>query len=733
MDSPAFSLQGLNSEQRKAVTATEGPVLVLAGAGSGKTRVLTYRIAYLIRELGIPPFEILAVTFTKKAAIEMQERIQKLVGQVHGVWLGTFHSSFAKILRHEAPAFQYSPNFVIYDTDDQCRLIKMIMEELDIPVSRFHPKAIQGAISQAKNRLIAVEQYFNQSGNPFEDAVIHIYPEYQKRLRENHAFDFDDLITVPIKIFKQYPDILCKYQKRFQYILVDEYQDTNKAQYELIRFLSKKSRNLCVVGDDDQSIYGWRGANIGNILNFESDFPETRVFRLEQNYRSTKNILAAAHAVVSRNQGRKSKKLWSENPQGEKIEIWEVDDEREEAFKVVDKIQEEVFKHKRPFCDFAILYRTNAQSRALEEGLRRSGMSYIIVGGVRFYDRKEVKDVLAYMKLIVNPRDTISLKRVINFPTRGIGDASLRNIEIWARKNNIRLFEALARSNEIQGISGRAKTGIKHFYDLIVKYTSLSEKISPAELTHTLIEDSGVLRNYKEEMSLDGQMRIENINELLKAVQDYTEETENPTISGFLEEVSLVNDVDQWNDKSNAITLMTLHSAKGLEFPVVFITGLEENLFPLSRSIEKTEDLEEERRLFYVGLTRAKEKVILLGAQNRRLYNNHEARLPSRFLDELDQNTCNFFSTHSIRSTGDLLKRDQQYIEDGIMPDYESFSQEVGSERLLAGQWVMHDMFGKGQILNVHGHGSKEMVTVKFKNGVQKKLIVKYAKFKLIV
>jgi len=728
----AFSLQVLNPEQSKAVTATEGPVLILAGAGSGKTRVLTYRIAYLIREMGISPQSILAVTFTKKAAIEMRERIQKLIGEVHGIWIGTFHSSFAKILRWESAAIQYSPNFVIYDTDDQNRLIKMIMEELNVPATRFHPKAVQSAISHAKNSLVDPEDYFNQSGSPFQEAVIRIYPEYQKHLRQNHAFDFDDLITVPIQIFKQHPHILEKYQDRFEYVLVDEYQDTNKAQYELIRYVSQKKRNLFVVGDDDQSIYGWRGADIHNILNFESDFPEAKVFRLEQNYRSTKNILAAAHSVVSRNQGRKVKKLWSENPKGEKIEIWEVDDDREEAYKAVEKVQEEVFKNKRSFRDFAILYRTNAQSRSLEDGLRRSGISYIIVGGVRFYDRREVKDVLAYMKLIVNPRDTVSLKRIINYPARGIGDASLRKVEKWSRENERPLFAALAYIDEIQGLSSRAKAGIKSFHDLIVKYTALTNKISPAELTHTLVEDSGILRHYKEDMSPEGQMRIENISELLTAIRDYTEETEKPSIAGFLEEVSLVNDVDQWNDKSNAITLMTLHSAKGLEFPVVFITGVEENLFPLSRSVEKKEDLEEERRLFYVGLTRAKEKVILSWAQNRRLYNNIEARLPSRFLDELDESACEFISSRSIRSMSDLYETADREFNDA-MPDYESFSQETGSGRLLAGQWVLHDMFGKGQILNVQGYGEKQMVTVRFKNGIQKKLIVKYAKFKSIV
>ncbi|MBN1781192.1 UvrD-helicase domain-containing protein [bacterium] len=733
MNASAFPLDQLNPEQQNAVTATEGPVLVLAGAGSGKTRVLTYRIAYLIRQCCIPPWTILAVTFTRKAAREMQERVHELVGPDQGTWIGTFHSTFAKILRWEAPAVHYPTDFVIYDTDDQNRLVRMVMESLQIPVSRFNPKAVQAAISHAKNSLISPEHIFKSPANPFEEAVKRIYPEYQKRLRENYAFDFDDLITVPIQLFNHNTDILEKYQNRFQYILVDEYQDTNKAQYELLAQLAGKNRNLCVVGDDDQSIYGWRGADISNILDFESDFPETRVFRLEQNYRSTKNILTAAHSVVSRNQGRKPKKLWSENPEGDKVELWEVDDDREEAYKLVDKIQEEVFEHKRQFRDFAVLYRTNAQSRSLEDGLRRSGINYIIVGGVRFYDRKEVKDILAYLKLIVNQRDTVSLKRVINFPVRGIGDITLNKIEAMAVQQNIPLFDALALVEQIEGLTSRARAGCLHFYRLIMKYSEIKEKISPGELVHTLVEESGLLAYYKDDTSVEGLSRVENIGELLAAVQDYGEETEAPTLSGFLEEVALIHDVDQWNDQGNAVTLMTLHSAKGLEFPVIFITGLEESLFPLARSLETREDLEEERRLFYVGLTRAREKLVLMWARNRRLYQSSEARLPSRFIGELDPDVLQMQSTRSFRSVpSNCHGASRMDSAMDVMPDYESFSQEPESETYSVGQWVHHEMFGEGQILKIQGTGAKQTLSVRFKNGTQKKLITKYAKFKPI-
>ena len=707
---------------------TEGPVLVLAGAGSGKTRVLTYRIAYLIHELGIPPGEILAMTFTKKAAREMQERIEKLAGGV--AWIGTFHSIFAKILRWEAESVQYSRQFVIYDSDDQLRLIRMVMDWLEISTTHINPKNVRSVISTAKNNLISPDKYMVRNGIPLDKAVARIYPEYQNRLKENQAFDFDDLITVPITLFRKHPEILEKYQQRFHYILVDEYQDTNIAQYQLIRLISEKSKNLCVVGDDDQSIYGWRGANIQNILNFEKDFSNTKVFRLEQNYRSTRNILAAAHSVVSKNLARKPKKLWSDNPEGDKVIVWAVQDDREEACKIVDIIQEEVFRHKRPFRDFAILYRTNAQSRALEDGLRRSGISYVIVGGVRFYDRKEIKDVLAYLKLIINPKDTISLKRIINFPARGIGDVSIRRLETWALQNQVSLFEALGRVDEIGGISGRITTMVRQFHDLIAKYSKLTLKLSPGELVPTLIEDSGILAYYREDTTSDGQARQENIRELVSAIQEYTDETDEPSIVGFLEEVSLINDVDEWNDKSNAITLMTLHAAKGLEFPVVFVSGLEEQLFPLSRSMEKKEDLEEERRLFYVGITRAKEKLFLLWAHMRRLYNRYEARLPSRFLDELDPAVIDFISSRSSSAMIPGKKSEYAEYDSDVMPDYESFSQEFVSDWLQPGVWVQHDMFGKGQIIRVQGRGDNRIIAVRFQNGTQKKFVLKYAKLR---
>ena len=733
MGDPTTYLKTLNPEQRNAVLATDGPVLILAGAGSGKTRVLTSRIAYLLEEKNVAPYSILAMTFTKKAANEMIERVGTLLHHTQPLWIGTFHSIFAKILRWEAPAYQYSQDFVIYDTDDQAQLIKSIMERMSLSPKTYSPKAIGSVISKAKNGLIGPLEFEKDVKGIFEEIVAKIYPEYQAQLRRNQAFDFDDLITVPIHIFNNHPEILEKYQQRFRYLLVDEYQDTNRAQYQLIHALARESKNLCVVGDDDQSIYGWRGADIRNILDFEKDFPETQVFRLEQNYRSTKNILTAAHSVVKNNKGRKEKQLWSDKENGELIDIFETEDERAESYKVVEKIREQVFQNKRSFSDFAILYRTNAQSRALEDGLRRSGISYIIVGGVRFYERKEIKDLLAYLKVIVNPSDSISLKRIINFPLRGIGDTSFAKLQSWAISHNESVYSAVAHVDSIDEIPQRIQQKIKSFHELIEKYRQLSAKISPNELVHTLVDESGLLNAYKESAGIDAADRIENIRELLGAINEYVEETEKPTLSGFLEEVALVADIDTWNDHSNAVTLMTLHSAKGLEFPVVFIAGLEDGLFPTSRSYDSPESLEEERRLFYVGITRAKEKVYLLSAVWRSLYGEGCSTTPSRFLAELDESVISWESRKPIRPQRRAFERAKQFTEDHFSqahPDYENMSQEIPSA-YHRGMYVKHETFGAGQIIAAEGTGNKQKLTVRFSNGVTKKFIAQYAKFQI--
>ncbi|MBN1893136.1 UvrD-helicase domain-containing protein, partial [bacterium] len=671
-------LDELNPVQQEAVQATQGPVLILAGAGSGKTRVLTYRIAHLVEHLKADPASILAVTFTKKAAQEMRERVIRLIGYQPASWIGTFHSIFSKILRQESRAYGYTPDFVIYDSDDQNRLIKSILEQKTLSAKVHDPRSIGSAISRAKNDLIGPDVYAQSVKSPFEETVAAVYPEYQKQLRQNQAFDFDDLITVPLWIFEKYPEVLERYRDRFEFIHVDEYQDTNRAQYRLIQSLARFSRNLCVVGDDDQSIYMWRGADIRNILDFERDFPDARVFRLEQNYRSTQNILKAAHSVVRNNARRKHKELWTRRETGEAVEYLEMMDEREEAYKVVEKIQEQVFKHKRTFRDFAILYRTHAQSRALEDGLRRSGMSYVIVGGLRFYERKEIKDMLAYLRLIVNPADSVSLKRIINFPPRGIGETTLARIEKWAINRQIPLLEAVRQAESITDIPARIQASVSGFYRLIRKYSDLAGKVSPGDIVHALVEDVGLINLYKNDATPEGQTRLENIREFLSAFREYVEETEKPSLTGFLEEVSLVTDVDRWNDKANAITLMTLHSAKGLEFPVVFITGLEEGLFPTYRSLEDADSLEEERRLFYVGMTRSMEKVYLFSTRMRSLYGGGGSCRPSRFLDEIDHSILE--RSRSGEAPVSRRWRRKAASLDGYFeshPDYESAPQEV--------------------------------------------------------
>ena len=726
-------LEQLNPVQKEVVECTDGPSLVLAGAGSGKTRVLTCRIAYLLHERKASPDEILAMTFTKKAANVMKDRVAGLTGNQNVVWLGTFHSVFAKILRKEGSFLGYPPDFVIYDKEDQEKLIKAVLDAMGLSAKEYSVPSLSAIISRSKNNLIDPETFHPNGFSPVERIVKDVYAEYQKRLRSSHAFDFDDLITAPIRLFEEFPAVLAKYQSRFRYLLVDEYQDTNRAQYQLIRLLAGLHRNLSVVGDDDQSIYRWRGADIRNILDFEKDFPNARVFRLEQNYRSTRNILKAASSVVEKNRERKGKTLWSEREPGEKLERIETGDEREEALAVVDRIKEEVFRKKRGFRDFAVLYRTNAQSRALEDMLRRSGFSYVIVGGVRFYERKEIKDVLAYLKLIVNPRDAVSLKRIINFPVRGIGDVSLHKIEQWAAEKGIALFEAIAQCESIPDLSVRTQQNVLSFNHFIQKYVQLRSQISLNELVHTLVDEIGFLSMYKNDMTEESQEKLDNIKELLSGVKEYSLTADEPSLSGFLEEVALVSDVDTWNDKSNAVTLMTLHCAKGLEFPVVFITGLEEGLLPVSRSLEDPEALEEERRLFYVGLTRAMDKVYLLLAERRNTVYDAGFRMQSRFLSEMDPSVVEITGArtrHEIRRPEKLRPWDDDpVLESGFerhpVNDESSF-------HLYKGVQVRHEVFGTGVVTKIEGLGDKQKVTVRFNNTGEKKFIAKYVCFTIL-
>jgi DNA helicase-2/ATP-dependent DNA helicase PcrA len=727
-------LQNLNDVQQEAVLQTDNPILVLAGAGSGKTRVLTHKIAYLVDVHKIKPWNILAMTFTNKAAGEMKERIRNLTANTSdSFWMGTFHSIFARILRREGERIGYNSNFTIYDTDDQRQVIKTIMERLKIPLKNLTPRAAQSQISRAKNDLITPRQLAERAQSFFEENIAKIYEPYQRVLKEQNAMDFDDLLWKPIELFTACPDLLAQYQSRFQYILVDEYQDTNRAQYILIKMLSEKNRNICVVGDDDQSIYHWRGADVRNILDFENDFPDCRIFRLEQNYRSTKNILAAANCVVRNNANRLEKTLWTNKGEGEKLTLLTSGTAFLESDKIVEKIQYELGTHKRNFRDFAILYRTNAQSRILEESLRNATIAYIIVGGTRFYERKEVKDVLAYLRLVVNSWDTISAKRIINYPIRGIGESTVQKIDEFAYQQRISFYEALGRVHEIEGIDDGKKARIYNFYQLIEKYSGLQEKITVSELVRTLVDDIGILPLFKTEGSVEAMSRYDNVIELLSAITDFSKRNESPRLAAFLEEVSLLTDIDTWEDRSNAVTLMTLHAAKGLEFPVVVLAGLEEGLFPLSRNMESDQQLEEERRLFYVGATRAQEKLYLSWAQQRGYGENLSRGVKSRFIGEID----NEFIEREIKpqrtEPGRRNFRNQE--REGLSYEYDSegFSDDSPqSARLEPGMRVRHSNFGEGTIQQVDGYNENMKVTVAFKLAGIKRLMVKYANLEII-
>ncbi|MDQ7062742.1 MAG: UvrD-helicase domain-containing protein [candidate division KSB1 bacterium] len=742
MDQPNVNhlLEGLNPEQRRAVECGDGPVLVLAGAGSGKTRVLIQRIAYLIATGRASADEIMAVTFTNKAAGEMKERLERLGHtHLHHGWIGTFHSLGARILRREAVHLGLESTFNIYDQDDSLNCVKLILDELDIPGERMPPRLAAHYISQAKNAFVDPQQFKTMVENDKMQMAAEVYPRYVQMLRANNAVDFDDLLLLPVVLFRNHPNILEYYQEKFRYILVDEYQDTNRTQYHLLQLLAQKHRNLFVVGDDDQSIYRWRGADLRNILDFGRDYPDCQVFRLEQNYRSTQNILDAAHSVIVKNQGRHEKRLWTQKEAGEKVHIIEAASEREEAEVIVQKINEEFLSNKRTLRDFVILYRTNAQSRAIEDALRRHGIAYIIVGGIRFYERKEIKDVLAYLKVVANPLDSISLRRIINYPLRGIGEATVRKIQNYALQHRITLLEAMKHTDEIENLSPRLRHTIKAFYQFIAKYISLKDKISVTELANSMVEETGILQNFKAEGTPDALTRMENIRELLNAISEYARNVENPSLEGFLEQVSLITDIDTWDDRSNAVSLMTLHSAKGLEFPVVFISGLEEGLFPLSRNMDSQDELEEERRLFYVGATRAREKLYLTYARTRSRFGEFQRNgMPSRFLNELDPAVVELFQTRpayysrSRPSSGSAHRHraPRPEPEPQAMPDYENFSQEQVLFR--KGMRIRHSHFGAGRVEAIEGHGENMKIVVAFGDGRIRKIMVKYATIEIL-
>jgi DNA helicase-2/ATP-dependent DNA helicase PcrA len=720
----------LNDAQREAVSHTDGPVLILAGAGSGKTRVLTYRMAYLLANGLAEPREILAMTFTNKAAGEMRERVSKLVPDlISGMWIGTFHSIFARLLRRECERIGFNHNFAIYDQDDQITLIKSVMEGLQIDNKSFPPKTAAHRIGMAKNAMSLPEHVRAQAENQIDETYALIYGAYQLRLHELNAMDFDDLLLKPIELFSQFPLIKEIYQDRFRYILVDEYQDTNRAQYVVLKMLAEKYKNICVVGDDDQSIYRWRGAEIRNILDFELDYPNCSKYRLEQNYRSTQNILSAAHSVIQNNRQRHPKKLWTEKSAGDHVVLLETHDDLDEARQIVDRISQELRCGERDFHDFAVLYRTNAQSRVLEEALRALSIPYIIVGGVRFYDRKEVKDVLAYLRVICNPADAINLRRIINYPNRGIGEVTLAKVETYSREKKLTMFQALSEIANVPGIPAKTAERVLVFYQLLKKYISLRDELSASELASAIVEEIGILRQFKEEGTIEALTRAENVRELLLAIAQFAAANgSDGHLEDYLGHISLVSDIDNWDDRANAVSLMTMHSAKGLEFSVVFMSGLEEGLFPLSRSLSDPVALEEERRLFYVGATRAKEKLYLTWARNRRRFGESAEGVQSRFLKELD---LAFVQIEGRRiSRGQKQRRPREEWETEPMPNYEDESQEALQFRI--GARVAHPTFGKGTIIKIEqGRGTMKLIVL-FDSWGERRLVLPYAKLEIL-
>ncbi len=632
---------GLNPAQKEAVEHTDGPLLIMAGAGSGKTKVLTCKVANLLAK-GVAPWSILAITFTNKAATEMRERVDRMIGEgAKDVWLSTFHSFCAKFLRREVEATgMYKRNFVIYDSSDSQVVIKECLKELNLDPKQYVPSSIQNAISNAKNQLMGPKAVARDADNFFQQKVAEVYALYAKKLRTNNAMDFDDLLMVSVLLLEEHEEIRVKYQNRFKYILVDEYQDTNGAQYQLTKILAAKHHNLCVVGDADQSIYGWRGADIRNIMDFEEDYPEARTIKLEQNYRSTKNILAAANAVIEHNINRKKKELWTENATGEKLTIYEARDERDEAEFIATTVMKQKTIFNASYGDMAVLYRTNAQSRVVEETFMRRGIPYTMVGGLKFYDRKEIKDILAYLRVIYNPLDTVSLLRIINVPKRGLGATTIAKLADFAENNGLTLFDVISSEetlSQIPGITARVKKPLELFSTFIFQFMGYQSNMRIDDLIEKVLEESGYLRELQEEKKPENESRIENLKEFVGVARDFQKTEENPTLENFLSTLSLVSDIDNAELEDDRITLMTLHSAKGLEFPTVFMVGMEEGLFPHSRTLMDENEIEEERRTCYVGITRAQRKLYLTCAQQRTIYGKTSMSTPSRFLGEIPE------------------------------------------------------------------------------------------------
>lgn len=723
-------LTGLNKEQQQAVQHTEGPLLILAGAGSGKTKVLTVRIAHLLAQ-GVNPYEILAITFTNKAAKEMKSRVEGLVGDVaNRIWLSTFHSFCAKFLRFELDNFLgYNSNFTIYDTSDSQAVIKAALKALNLDDKYYPVGAMIGAISDAKNKLLFASDFRKQARDFYQEKVADVYEYYERELRKNNALDFDDLLLVAVKLLQSNEAVLDKYSKRFRYVMIDEYQDTNHAQYLLAKLLASHWKNIAVVGDADQSIYAWRGADIQNILDFEKDYPNCTSIKLEQNYRSTKIILDAANAVIENNEGRPKKNLWTDKTEGAKIQHFTAQSEHEEAAFIGDTIAKKHDIHGVPYGDMAILYRTNAQSRVLEEALIKRALPYTMVGGTKFYDRKEIKDVLAYLRVLYNPFDDLSLLRIINVPKRSIGATTVAKLQDYAREKGTSLFMTLTQLHLIDSIKGKTKEKLEEFGILIFTLVSEMEDKTVLDILESILDRTGYLAQLEESTDPQDQARAENIGELLSVAKDFQDTNPTGTVEDFLEQVALVNDVDSFEQEESKVTLMTLHAAKGLEFPIVFLGGLEEGLFPHSRTLMNPEEIEEERRLAYVGITRAEKELYISNATTRTVFGRTSSYLPSRFIDEIPEELVD--GLRAKRKVPDDIKR---HVPQHMSVTSRPVTKPIVRNEVIAdwkvGDTAIHSKWGNGKVINVTGEGAGMKLTIEFPTQGVRVVMAKFAPVK---
>ena len=723
-------LTGLNKEQQQAVQHTEGPLLILAGAGSGKTKVLTVRIAHLLAQ-GVNPYEILAITFTNKAAKEMKSRVEGLVGDVaNRIWLSTFHSFCAKFLRFELDNFLgYNSNFTIYDTSDSQAVIKAALKALNLDDKYYPVGAMIAAISDAKNNLLFASDFRKQARDFYQQKVADVYEYYERELRKNNALDFDDLLLVAVKLLQSNEAVLDKYSKRFRYVMIDEYQDTNHAQYLLAKLLASHWKNIAVVGDADQSIYAWRGADIQNILDFEKDYPNCTSIKLEQNYRSTKIILDAANAVIENNEGRPKKNLWTDKTEGAKIQHFTAQSEHEEAAFIGDTIAKKHDIHGVPYGDMAILYRTNAQSRVLEEALIKRALPYIMVGGTKFYDRKEIKDVLAYLRVLYNPFDDLSLLRIINVPKRSIGATTVAKLQDYARANGTSLFMTLTQLHLVDSIKGKTKEKLEEFGILIFTLVAEIEDRTVLDILESILDRTGYLAQLEESTDPQDQARAENIGELLSVAKDFQDTNPSGTVEDFLEQVALVNDVDSFEQEESKVTLMTLHAAKGLEFPIVFLGGLEEGLFPHSRTLMNPEEVEEERRLAYVGITRAEKELYISNATTRTVFGRTSSYLPSRFIDEIPEELVD--GLRAKRKLPDDIKR---HVPQHMSVTSRPVTKPIVRNEVIAdwkiGDTAIHSKWGNGKVINVAGEGAGMKLTIEFPTQGVRVVMAKFAPVK---